>query len=72
MCTCYNVLFPCLTIVKKSMRQIMRVEIKSNSFLNFSDSAVSEAILNQVSFSLLGRLGAAESKLMSQFHSNLI
>lgn len=67
-----NVLFPCLTIVKKSMRQIVRVEIKSNSFFNFSDSAMSEAILNQVSFYLLGRFGATNSKLISWFHNNLI
>lgn len=69
---CCNVLFPCLTIVKKSMRQIVRVKIKSKFFLNFSDSTMSEAILNQVSFSLLGRFGAANSKLMSRFHNNLI
>lgn len=32
----------------------MRVEIRSNGSLNFSDSTVSDAILNQVSSHLLG------------------
>ncbi len=56
--------FLCLAVENKVMRQIVRVEMKSNSFCNFSDSAVSKAILNQVSFCLLKNFSAAVCNIL--------